>query len=315
VEELNLVLPGGELVCCAPDRNRELFAATIGGMGLTGVIVEATFRLKTIETGWIMQRTTVAPDLESAMKALDVADHSTYSVAWIDCLARGSGLGRALVFSGEHAMKHQLPAHQAALRLLPQARPARLSVPFDLPSWTLNVATVAAFNAVYFRRGSIKARGSRLVHWNPYFFPLDGVDNWNRIYGQPGFLQHQAVIPEQNAAGVLREILDRLLHSHKAAFMAVLKKLGPGMGLLSFPMKGYTLALDFHVSDDIFPLLDGIDRLVVGAGGRLYLAKDARQSQQTFEAGYARLNEFRDVRRAVHADGRLASRLSIRLGI
>jgi FAD/FMN-containing dehydrogenase len=141
------------------------------------------------------------------------------------------------------------------------------------------------------------------------------VGRWNRIYGRRGFLQHQCVIPTANARAALGEILERFASSGKASFLAVLKKLGRGNSPLSFPLEGYTLALDVKVSDDVFPLLETVDKIVVAAGGRLYLAKDARQSRDTLEAGYPRLDEFRSVRRAIGAEGYLVSRLSERLGL
>jgi len=315
VTAMKLMLPGGQPVSCSPTEQPDLFWATIGGMGLTGIITEVTFTMRPIETSWIMQTTTVAPNLESALKALDDTDNVTYSVAWIDCVARGASMGRSLVFAGEHASRAEVEAEADNRDLRPVAKASRLSVPVNLPSWTLNRASVAAFNEVYFRRGATTGRQPGLVHWNPYFFPLDGVDRWNRIYGKRGFLQHQCVVPGPGALAVLAEILDRFSRSGKASFLAVLKKLGAGSGLLSFPIPGYTLALDMRVTPDLFPLLAEIDKLVSGAGGRLYLAKDARQSRQSFEAGYNRLGEFKDLRRAIGADGQVESRLSKRLGI
>jgi FAD/FMN-containing dehydrogenase len=315
LHSFKLVLPSGETVTCSRDENVELFNATIGGMGLTGVIAEATFHLRRVETAFIAQKTTTAPDLKAALEALDAADDATYSVAWIDCLAAGSSLGRSLVYAGEHATRAEVETLGGKGDILARSKPSRLSVPLDLPSWTLNRASVLAFNELYYRRGAASGRERMLIHYNPYFFPLDGVDRWNRIYGRRGFLQHQCVVPPENAHAVLSEILERFTRSGKASFLAVLKKLGAGSGLLSFPKPGYTLALDVHVRDDIFPLLDEIDTLVVRAGGRLYLAKDARQSRATFEAGYPALDQFRQVRHAISAEGRITSRLSTRLGI
>lgn len=315
IEEFKLVLPGGRILSCSPHENSRLFEATIGGMGLTGVILEATFAMKPIETGWILQRTTVADDLASALKALDQTQNATYSVAWIDCLARGAALGRSLVFTGEHATLQEfcLAGHKADL--FPRAKRSRLRVPVALPAAMLHRAFVAAFNEIYFRLGCRRAEEPSLVHWDSYFFPLDAVENWNRLYGNRGFVQHQCVVPTQAASRVLGEILERVTHSGRASFLAVLKKMGPSTGLMSFPMEGYTLALDLQVSDEVFRLLNDIDQILAAAGGRLYLAKDARQTQQTFEAGYSRLDEFRDFRRSISATGYLESQLSRRLSI
>jgi len=313
VDSLLLALPGGDVVRASHDEHPDLFRATIGGMGLTGTILEATIRLRGIETGWIRQRTIVAENLGAAIAALDGSDSVTYSVAWIDCLAKGASLGRSLIFLGEHAGSDQLDDKQRGNRF-PLRKPA-LSVPFDAPSFVLNHWTVAAFNELYFRAGARNAASPILVPAHPYFFPLDALGNWNRIYGRRGFVQHQCVLPARTAQGALAEMLDHIARRGGSSFLAVLKKLGEGSGALSFPMPGYTLALDFPIGRDLFSFLDGLDDLVVAAGGRLYLAKDARQSRATFEAGYGDLSAFRDLRHTIDPTGKIKSRLAARLGI
>jgi FAD/FMN-containing dehydrogenase len=315
VEALTLLTPDGRATLCGPDRNPDLFWATVGGMGLTGTILEATFRLKPVETGWLVQTTTVANDLDEAMTALERTSDATYSVAWIDCVARGARFGRSLIFAAEHATRAELDASRPGAEPFPRAKAGRLSVPLDLPAFTLNRLSVAAFNELYFRAGAAKAGEPFLVAWDPYFFPLDGIGNWGRIYGRRGFLQHQCVIPPAGAKAVLTGVIERLSRRGSASFLAVLKTLRAGNGMMSFPVEGYTLALDLHVTDEVFPLLDEIDRLVVEAGGRLYLAKDARQSRETFEASHPALGRFRDIRRGIGAEGRIVSQLSARLGI
>ncbi len=315
VESLALLTPAGETVACGPDENADLFWATIGGMGLTGTILEATFRLKPVETGWMVQKTAVAENLDAALAALAATSDATYTVAWIDCVARGPRFGRSLVFAAEHATRAEVERMRPGAERFPASKAGRLAVPFDLPALTLNRLSVAAFNELYFRAGAAKAGAPFLVAWNPYFFPLDGIGDWGRIYGRRGFLQHQCVIPPATAKAALTRIIEGLSRRGSASFLAVLKALGGSRGLLSFPVEGYTLALDLHVTDDVFPLLDEIDRIVVEAGGRLYLAKDARQSRETFEAGYPNLSRFRELRRAAGAEGRITSQLSARLGI
>lgn len=315
VEAMTLLLPDGRAVPCTPEGEPDLFRATIGGQGLTGTILDATFRLKPIETGWMVQRTVPAGNMDEAFAALDATADATYSVAWIDCVARGPAFGRSLIFAAEHATRDDLAAMNAAVERFPESGGSLLQVPIELPAWALNRASVAAFNEAYFRAGAARAGRPLLVPWKPYFFPLDGIGQWNRIYGRSGFLQHQCVIPAPQARRVLGEVVERLSRRGNASFLAVLKQLGPSRGMMSFPVPGYTLALDVHVTDDIFPLLDEVDRLVVEAGGRLYLAKDARQSQETFEATYPELGRFREVRRGLGAEGRITSRLSARLGI
>lgn len=315
VERLTLALADGSTITCSRDENPELLSATIGGMGLTGTILDATFHLRPIETGWMRQTTTAAHNLDSTIDTLQETSSATYSVAWIDCLARGASLGRALIFAAEHATRRDLDALRPGADPYPSPRLGWLGVPVDLPSFTLNRLSVSAFNELYFRAGAVKSGYPFLVHSNPYFFPLDGIGNWNRIYGQRGFLQYQCVVPTEQARPVLGSILERISKHGSASFLGVLKQLGPSHGDISFPLEGFTLTLDIPVSDDVFPLLDELDRLVVEAGGRLYLAKDARQSPATFEAGYPGLSRFRDLRRAIGATGRISSRLSVRLGI
>ncbi|MGK9055397.1 FAD-binding oxidoreductase [Neorhizobium petrolearium] len=315
LNEIKLILASGEIVSSSRSENTDLFYATIGGMGLTGVIAEATFYLKPIETGWIRQNTIVANDLGEAVAALMATNDRSYSVAWIDCMARGAALGRSLILTGEHATRDEVQAKGPAADLFPRLKSTRLALPIDFPGWVLNRASVSAFNEVYFRAGSRRAGASAFVHWNPYFFPLDGIHQWNRLYGKRGFLQHQCVIPDDNALAVLGEILERFSFSGRGSFLAVLKRLGAGTGLMSFPTPGFTLALDLPATPDVFPLLDDIDWAVVKAGGRLYLAKDARQSRETFEAGYPNLPAFRELRQAINADSHFKSRLSTRLGI
>lgn len=312
VESLDLALPDGSRVTCSPTENSAIFAATIGGMGLTGTILSAVFRLRPIATSLMRQRTIVAPDLAAAMAALDTSAAATYSVAWIDCLARGAQLGRALVYLAEHAGADAVKRGRPALA---PARKSRLGVPFDWPPFLLNRVSVAAFNEIYFRRGAAKAGRDVFVPIDPYFFPLDGIADWNRIYGARGFVQHQCVIPKAASGAALAEIIERISRLGTPSFLAVLKLLGPGDGLMSFPLEGYTLALDFPVGAATLSLLDAIDAIVVAAGGRLYLAKDARQKAATFASGYAAaLPQFHDLRRAIGAAGKIESQLSRRLG-
>ncbi|MEK9280681.1 MULTISPECIES: FAD-binding oxidoreductase [unclassified Bradyrhizobium] len=310
VDSILLRTGQGEIIEASREENSDAFFATVGGMGLTGVILEATMRLRPVETGWIRERVVSTSDLGAAMRALDAGDSATYSVAWIDCVARGSELGRSLIYLGEHARAGELPDGADAF---PLGKDPALAVPVDLPSITLNRYSIRAFNELYYRMGAKRAGESHRVSLFPYFFPLDSISAWNRIYGRRGFLQHQCVIPEHGARDVLGDILERVTKRGDASFLAVLKKLGQGDGILSFPMPGYTLALDFPMRGDILNFLDEIDRLVVAAGGRLYLAKDARQSRATFEAGYPALQRFKAIRKSLDLAGKIRSKLSQRL--
>ncbi len=316
VESLLLALPDGKSVTCSAQDHSDLFEATIGGMGLTGTILQATFRLVPIETGWVKQNTLVAPDLATALTLLSERADAPYSAAWIDCLAKGASLGRSLIYLGEHASKADVEAMAPGTPPMPRSRTQRKKVPVDLPGFTLNHWSVAAFNELYFRKGAASAGKTRLTGIDPFFFPLDGILDWNRIYGRRGFLQHQSLVPAERAHDVFGEILSRIAKRGNASFLAVLKKFGASSkGLLSFPSPGFTLALDLSIDRGIFDFLDEIDRLVAAAGGRIYLAKDARQSRETFESSYPNLQRFKDIRQHIGARDRLASHLSHRLGI
>ncbi|MEM7239918.1 MAG: FAD-binding oxidoreductase, partial [Pseudomonadota bacterium] len=261
-----------------------LFKATVGGMGLTGVILRAAFRLIPLETGWIRQESIVATNLAEAMDALEDAEAWTYSVAWIDCLATGRGFGRSIVYLGEHARLSDLTEAERNT-LFPKARKTR-SVPFDAPNWLLNRHSARMFNAIYYRAG-VRREGEGLVDWDRYFYPLDAIGGWNRLYGSRGFAQYQCVLPLEHAETGLRQIISEVSRSGEGAFLGVLKRFGPGSGSgLSFPMEGYTLAIDLPMSPTTLDLLDRLDRMVEDAGGRIYLAKDNRMRVAMLRAGY-----------------------------
>jgi decaprenylphospho-beta-D-ribofuranose 2-oxidase len=282
-----------------------LFHATCGGMGLTGVILAATLRLRPIRSSLVIETTLKAPDLDAVLAAFEDNAAATYSVAWIDCLARGAHLGRSLLMLGEHAQEGPLVTQSKA------ATP----VLFDMPAGLLNHATATVFNSLYYGRVR-QARQTRCIPFEPFFYPLDALSDWNRLYGKRGFVQYQFLLPKQGGAEGLREVLERIAASGQGAFLAVLKAFGKGNEhLLSFPQEGYTLALDFKADTAVFHLLDELDQLVLRRGGRLYLAKDARMSEATFKASYPRWQEFERVRQHHHALGKFSSAQSRRLGL
>ncbi len=305
---LDLLLADGQEVRCSPEVDAELFWATCGGMGLTGVILRLALRLAPVETGVIRQTTIAAPNLAAVMEAFEANRDATYTVAWIDCLSRGDRLGRSLLYLGEHARADELPAGADPHPPRPK-RPRR--VPVDFPGFALNRLSVAAFNALYYARGR---PGTELVDLQTYFYPLDGILEWNRIYGPAGFVQHQCVLPPAAAAEGLRALLTRISDRGAGSFLAVLKLLGPAApGPLSFPMPGWTLALDFPATAQNFSLLVELDAVVADHGGRTYLAKDARAGVSAL-AGYD-LPAFRRVRDRVDPGRRFRSLQSERLGL
>jgi FAD/FMN-containing dehydrogenase len=313
VEWIDVLGPDGEMTRCTATSAPELFEMTLGGMGLTGLIVRAAIRLRAVETGWIRQQVVVSGNLEATFEAIDASSSSLYSASWIDCLAQGASLGRSLLYSGEHACAADLSAGQAADRYaLAASRSAK--VPLDFPGWLLNHATVRAFNFAYFNKGRLGGNDS-LIGWNPFFYPLDRVLEWNRIYGRNGFLQFQCVLPVDASRSGMRSLIETISRSGEGSFLAVLKRLGPQAGCCSFPMEGYTLALDFRNSPRVFELLEKLDRIVLDCGGRFYLAKDARMSRQTLTASDPRTERFRSVRRKNGWAARFVSAQSQRLDL
>lgn len=290
---IDLLGADGEVRRCSRVDNPDLFAWTLGGMGLTGVILRLAFRLRPVESGWIRQQTLPAPDLETAMALFEDNAEATYSVAWIDCLHGGKGLGRSSLMLGEHARLDEI----GALREAPFATPRRRfrKVPFDAPQMALNTLTVRAFNALYYHR-AVAQQGEALVDWDGFFYPLDALLEWNRIYGRRGFAQFQCVIPLESAAAGLTGLLRTISASGQGSFLAVLKRMGPGEGPISFPREGYTLALDFPVNAAALALMERLDAITVDHGGRFYLAKDARMSADTLRASDPRAAQFAALR-------------------
>jgi len=312
VVSLDLVTADGETHVIGPDRDPELFWATVGGMGLTGVVTRAVLRTIPVETSFMSVTTSRLPDLAGAMTAMRTTDERfTYSVAWIDTLARGRGMGRSVLSQGEHATRDELTGRAAGHPLRAPGRP-RLAAPPHLPGGLVRHATVRAFNEAWFRKAPERREGE-IQPLSTFFHPLDGVASWNRLYGPRGFVQYQCVVPDDAAESMAR-IVDRISRQGHASFLSVLKRFGAGNeSPLSFPMAGWTLALDLPAHPGLATLLDGLDDLVVAAGGRVYLAKDARLGPERLREMYPRLDDFLAVRRRVDPTGVFRSDLSRRL--
>ena len=311
VDWIDVMTPDGSIHRCSRKDHSGLFEWTIGGMGLTGVILRAAIRLRPVETGWIRQRTIPAANLAAAIEIFEQNLDWTYSVAWIDCLSGGEALGRSLIYLGEHASVTELSEDQ---RASPFATPRKrkLKIPLDAPDFALNGLSVRAFNAVYFRAGGSRT-GDALTDWDTYFYPLDGILDWNRIYGHRGFMQFQCVLPMDSAAAGMTALLQAVSKAGQGSFLAVLKRFGPQTSRYSFPMEGYTLALDFPVNRRSFNLLTALDGITLEHGGRFYLAKDARLDAQTLEEADARTAEFRAMRASAGAASAFSSLQSKRL--
>jgi decaprenylphospho-beta-D-ribofuranose 2-oxidase len=305
VLSFDLLLPGGEIVPCSPTVNRPWFLATCGGMGLTGVILTVSFRLMPLRSAFIRQTLIRCRNLEDILPLFEAHQDAPYSVAWIDCLADRDNLGRSILMLGEHA-------ESGRLELPPQKT---FSLPIDLPSFFLNRYAVRLFNYLYYQRAPVRQAGA-LVPLEDFFYPLDKLLNWNRLYGSRGFTQYQFVLPKEASAAGLKELLARIVEAGSGSFLGVLKLFGPeNDNLLSFPEEGYTLALDFKINRRLFPFLDELDRVVLDFGGRLYLTKDVRMSGDTFRQGYPRWPEFAQLRERHALNRKFKSFQSERLGI
>lgn len=313
VKDIDLLLASGKIMACSRTENEEAFHLTCGGMGLSGIILEVEFSLKKIETSFIAQRDIPAQNLGELIRILKENNPSTYSVAWIDCIASGNKLGRGIVMLGEHAAAADLP-NDLRSKCLKVHHSANLRMPINLPSFTLNGISVGAFNFSYYHWHRL-SRNKFTTHYDSFFYPLDSIKEWNRLYGKKGFLQYQFVIPLSAGEVGLPEIIKKISQSRLASFLGVLKLLCSSEHPLSFAMEGYTLALDFPISNRLFTLLDELDDLVLKFGGRIYLAKDARMKMETFKQGYPKHNGFKEMLSEINDDWKFESNLARRLSI
>lgn len=275
VLDFKLMTENGDIIICSKEENSEKFYATIGGMGLTGIILSARFKLKNIETAYIRQESIKAENLDEIFRLFDESESWTYTVAWIDCLQKGKDIGRSILMRGEHAFAHELPQKfsKNPLRLKKKFSP---TVPFYFPGFVLNALTVKLFNLLYYKRQT-KKEVKNIIDYETYFYPLDAVNDWNKIYGKLGFIQYQMVIPKENGKEGMKKILETIANSGNGSFLAVLKLFGKNNpeAYNSFPIEGYTLALDFKVNSKLKKLVEQLDQTVQDFGGRIYLTKDS----------------------------------------
>ena len=310
VDRLAVQVADGSVVECGPQLERELFLATVGGMGLTGLITEVTLRLQPVESSWILAEAQPVPGLAAMLDGLrDSGKDWPYTVGWIDCLARGAALGRGILIRGRHASRAEAPAG-------PPPDPRRIRVPLDAPEWLLSPVLMRAFNAAYYRKYGWRARStSRPVPYHAFFYPLDAIGSWNRLYGRRGFLQYQCVVPRAAGAPAVAELLKRLAASGAASFLAVIKDCGPESdAYLSFPLEGTTLAFDLpYRGPRTEALVHELNTTVIAAGGRVYLAKDAVTRAEDFALMVPRLSEWRRVREKWDPEHRFRSAQSVRV--
>ncbi len=312
VLEMDVILADGKTITCSSHNNADLFWATCGGMGLTGIITRVKFDLKKIETSYIRQKQVKASNLEEVLELFDRYKYYTYSVAWIDCLKKGKQFGRSILILGEHATLEDLDEKKKKDPLaLPKKK--KITFPFNLPSFVLNSFTVKAFNFLYYGK-NFKKEINNVVSYEPFFYPLDAILHWNRGYGKKGFVQYQFVLPLESKQGLV-EILKRISDQGLGSFLAVLKVFGKQDDLISFPKEGYTLALDFPVRKGLFTFLDELDEIVLKYNGRIYLSKDARMKPEIFWKSYDNAEAFADTVKKYNPDYKINSDQAIRLNI
>ncbi|MBL4773747.1 MAG: FAD-binding oxidoreductase [Alcanivoracaceae bacterium] len=308
IKEFNIILATGEKKLCSKIKSPVLFKASCGGQGLTGIITDVQIYLKRIPSNRVDQTTIKTNNLNETFRAFEEYKNEQYSVAWIDCLAKDEQRGKGLLMVGDFSKN----ISSGKITYKPQSK---LNIPFNFPNFCLNKWTVKAFNKLYHWRHKDGVSHQK-VTIDEFFFPLDGIKNWNNIYGSKGFLQYQLILPKKNSYNGLEQILKIIAASGKGSFLAVLKLYGASNdNYLSFPMEGYSLALDFKIDNDIFNLLDELDKVVIKNEGRIYLAKDARVSKEVFEQGYPNIDKFREYRKKQGMDKKFNSLQSKRIGL
>ena len=283
VLSFTLARTSGELLRCSPTENSELFRATIGGLGLTGLIIQATIQLQPVPGPWLDTENVVFADLAQFLQISDESEQDwAYSVSWFDCA--NSKVGRGIFMRGNHA---DHPERESP-------REKSITFPLTPPVSLVNQLSVKAISRIYYALNARK-RGVAVSHYQPFFYPLDAIRQWNRMYGKQGFFQHQCVVPRQAGEETLNQILERIKASKQGSFLGVLKTFGdrPPAGMMSFARSGITLALDFpNLGTRTLDLLDELDDLVVAVGGAVNPSKDARMAKSTFQASFPNVQEF-----------------------
>lgn len=304
---LRLRTGNGLVVSCSKTEHPDLFFATLGGMGLTGHILEVTFQMRKIPSPWIYQETEQIPNLDSMLVALDDAARKfPMTMAWIDCLTDGNMMGRGVLFRGRFATpKEAKPG---------TPKPAiRLRIPFQFPAWAMHEQIVRAFNAAIYHTHWPKTKKG-IVSPEKFFYPLDAIRDWNRMYGRQGFTQHQAVLPASEGRGAVRRFLEILTSLRAASFLCVIKDCGKqGSGMLSFPMQGTSIALDLPLRANTQETIDRLNEAVIREGGRVYLAKDTLTRAKDFAQMENRLSAFQKIRERWDPDQNIRSAQSVRL--
>ncbi len=313
VASMTILLASGKVVTASREENADLFWATFGGMGLLGFILTATMQLRPIETTYFHQKSIIVKNLQGMLDALDEHDHTfPYSVATLDIMATGAELGRGVLTVGDHAKLADLPPRLASNPLRVSGAP-KITIPFDLPEFTLNPLSIRAVNAAI---QYIQAHATPIGHYEAFFYPLDKIARWNRGYGRRGFTQYQFVIPFENGLAQMRKILTAILSSGELPFLNILKRMGKESGgTLSFPREGYTFAIDFPIREKTPALLRRLDEMVIDAGGRIYLGKDSYSDAETFRTMYPAIDGWLQTKAKYDPNRVFTSNLARRVGL
>jgi len=312
VVSFQIMLADGRILTASREENSDLFWANFGGLGLLGIILSAKIKLRKVQSTYFKQKSLVVKNLDEMLDALEIYDKDyNYSVAWVDPLAKGKKLGGGVLTLGNAAEISDLP-DSLKLNPLKVSGDPKISVPVFFPDFALNSVTVQVLNKVI---AFVQNSSKTIVHYEKFFFPLDAINNWNRGYGKRGFVQYQFVIPLEKGRENLRVILEKIARSGCNPFLNVLKKMGPGQGILSFPFEGYTLAIDFPVTKNLIPFTKDLDKTVLDAGGRLYLGKDALLDKDMFRAMYPQYKEWMGVKAKYDPDNVFTSNIGRRLGL
>lgn len=311
---MDVLLYDGSTVTCSRNENSELFWATCGGMGLTGIILNASLKLLPIETSYICQETLKAKNIDELMNIFEDSAKWTYSFAWVDCLAKGKELGRSVLARGEHATREELCGTKYTTEPLRLHTGKKLNVPFNLPNITLNRFVSKIFNFFCYRIVPDNPTKS-IVSYERFFYPLDAIHNLNKIYGPRGFTQYQVVFPKKNSEEGIKKLLTKIAYSNEIPFLAGLKLFGKQDSFISFPEEGYTLAVEFPITPSLFAFLNDLDNIVLEYGGRLYLTKDVRMSSEIFKKTYINSENFIKFKHQIDKSNKFQSLQSKRIKI
>lgn len=314
VLDMEIMLGDGAIVTCSKNENADLFWTTCGGMGLTGVILNATLNLMAIETAYFRQESIKAKNLDHLMDLFEESEDWGYSVAWIDCTIKGKSMGRGYIMRGDHARLLDLTDPDHIKNPLALESGLTVNIPLDFPRFVLNNLSMKIFNLLLYMKhpnGVVKS----IENLNSFFFPLDSINNWNRIYGSRGFTQYQFVLPKEKSREGLAKILKKITESGMLSFLGVLKLYKQQTGSLPFAIDGFALALDFPIQNGLFEFLDELDQIVLEYGGRLYLTKDVRMNQKMFKESYPDVEEFTRKIQSLNHGAKFRSFQSDRVGI